>query len=100
VLSLAFCENVDEISLSKPEIHVHSKDAAIAHIRVGEYNFTLALVNMRPRNPSRTCVIAKPRTIESRTVMYVKASMGAKFANQEGWPGVINEPGFQSMFRA
>ena len=45
-------------------------------------------------------MIAKPRTIESRTVMYVKASMGAKFANQEGLPRVINEPGFQSMFRA
>ena len=38
-------------------------------------------------------MIAKPRTIESRTVMYVKASMGAKFANQEGWPLVINASG-------
>jgi len=44
-------------------------------------------------------VIAKPRTIESRTVMYVKASMCAKFANQKGLLLGINGPGSQSMFR-
>ena len=46
-----------------------------AHIRVVVYNFTFALVSIRPRNASRTCVIARPRTIESRTEMYVKESI-------------------------
>ena len=51
-----------------------------AHIRVVVYNFTFALVSMRLRNPSRTCVIGGPRTIESRTEMYVKESIWREIA--------------------